>query len=76
MHKHTMAFIAYNPIARGFLTKSKASLTEAEGRFREGQPPAQVYNDIYNRFSFVEALDVRQQIAVDEKISRSELAYR
>ncbi|KAF2790850.1 Aldo/keto reductase [Melanomma pulvis-pyrius CBS 109.77] len=76
IRKHNMAFYAYSPIAGGFLSKSKAALTEAGGRFGEGQPLAQVYNGMYNRPSFVNALDVWEQIAKDENVSRAELAYR
>lgn len=76
IRKHNMAFYAYSPIAGGFLSKSKAALTEADGRFGKGQPLAQVYNGMYNRPSFVAALDVWEQIAKDENVSRAELAYR
>ncbi|KAF2444606.1 putative oxidoreductase [Karstenula rhodostoma CBS 690.94] len=63
IRKHNMAFYAYSPIAGGFLSKSKAALTEPNGRFGEGQPLAQ-------------ALDVWEQIAKDENTTRAELAYR
>lgn len=58
--KYGLAFYAYSPIAEGFLAKSKASFTEAGGRFGDGQPLAAVYNGLYNRPSFVEALDIWQ----------------
>ncbi|KAF2258402.1 putative oxidoreductase [Lojkania enalia] len=76
IRKHNMAFYAYSPIAGGFLSKSKAQLTDPQGRFGEGQPLAQVYNGMYNRPSFVAVLDVWEQIAKDENVSRAELAYR
>lgn len=76
VRKHKMAFYAYSPIAGGFLSKSKAALTEPEGRFGEGQPLAKVYNGMYNRPSFVAALDIWEQISQDEKVTRAELAYR
>ena len=76
IRKHNMAFYAYSPIAGGFLSKSKAELTDPNGRFGEGQPLAKVYNGMYNRPSFVAALDVWEQIAKDEGVSRAELAYR
>lgn len=76
IRKHNMAFYAYSPIAGGFLSKSKAALTEPDGRFGEGQPLAQVYNGMYNRPSFVAALDVWEQIAKEENTTRAELAYR
>ena len=76
IRQHGMAFYAYSPIAGGFLAKSKAALTEANGRFGEGQPLAKIYNGMYNRPSFVAALDEWEKIAQDEGVSRSELAYR
>jgi aflatoxin B1 aldehyde reductase len=76
LRKHGMAFYAYSPIAGGFLSKSKAELTDAEGRFGAKNPLAPVYNAMYNKPSFVAALDVWDQIARDEGVSRAELAYR
>lgn len=76
IRKHNMAFVAYSPIAGGFLSKSKAGLTDPNGRFGAGQPLAQVYNGMYNRPGFLAALDVWEEIAEHEKISRAELAYR
>jgi aflatoxin B1 aldehyde reductase len=76
IRKHNMAFYAYSPIAGGFLAKSKVALTESNGRFGEGQPLAQVYNGMYNRPSFVAALDVWEQVAKEENTTRAELAYR
>jgi aflatoxin B1 aldehyde reductase len=76
IRKHNMAFYAYSPIAGGFLSKSKAALTQADGRFGRGQPLAQLYNNMYNKPSFVAALDVWEQIAKGENVSRAELAYR
>jgi aflatoxin B1 aldehyde reductase len=76
IRKHNLAFYAYSPIAGGFLSKTKTALTEAEGRFGEGQPLSMVYNGMYNRPSFVAVLDVWEQIAKEENVSRAELAYR
>jgi len=76
IRKHNMAFYAYSPIAGGFLSKSKATLTEADGRFGENNLLNKVYNGMYNRPAFIKALDVWEQIAQDEKVSRAELAYR
>ncbi|KAH8902860.1 Aldo/keto reductase [Coniochaeta sp. PMI_546] len=76
LRKHNIAFYAYSPIAGGFLSKSKAALTDPEGRFGKDNPLAKVYNGMYNRPSFVAALDVWEQIAKDEGVSRAELAYR
>lgn len=76
LRKHNIAFYAYSPIAGGFLSKSKAALTDPDGRFGKNNPLAKVYNGMYNRPSFVAALDVWEQIAKDEGVSRAELAYR
>lgn len=76
LRKHNIAFYAYSPIAGGFLSKSRAELSGPDGRFSEGDPLSKVYNGMYNRPSFVDALDVWEQIAQDEGISRAELAYR
>lgn len=76
LRKHNIAFYAYSPIAGGFLSKSKAALTDTEGRFGKDNMLAKVYNGMYNRPSFVDALDVWEQIAKDEGVPRAELAYR
>jgi len=77
LRKYNIAFYAYSPIAGGFLSKSKAELTNPEGRFGSTTNPiGAIYKGMYNRPSLVAALDVWEQIAQDEGISRSELAYR
>lgn len=75
LRKHNMAFYAYSPIAGGFLSKSRAELA-AQGRFSDDDPLAKIYNAMYNRPGLVAALDVWGQIALDEGVSRAELAYR
>jgi len=76
LRKHNIAFYAYSPIAGGFLSKSKAELTDPEGRFGKAGALAQIYNGMYNRPSFVEALGVWEEIAKEEGITKAELAYR
>jgi aflatoxin B1 aldehyde reductase len=76
LRKHNIAFYAYSPIAGGFLSKSKADLTDPDCRFGERNPLSQVYNAMYNRSSFISALDTWGQIAKDEGVSKAELAYR
>ena len=76
LRSHHIAFYAYSPIAGGFLSKSKAELTDKEGRFGENNPLGKVYNGMYNRPSFVDALDIWEEIAKDEGITKAELAYR
>ncbi|KAK4129811.1 aflatoxin B1 aldehyde reductase member 3 [Parathielavia appendiculata] len=74
LRKHNLAFYAYIPIAGGFLAKLTSG--GAEGRFGDKNPLAPVYNAMYNRPSFVAALDEWDQTARDEGVSRAELAYR
>ncbi|KAH6999345.1 NADP-dependent oxidoreductase domain-containing protein [Ilyonectria destructans] len=76
LRKHNISFYAYSPIAGGFLSKSKAALTDTEGRFSKDNPFANIYNAMYNRPSFMAALDVWEQIAKDERVTKAELAYR
>ncbi|KAJ1323877.1 aflatoxin B1 aldehyde reductase [Microdochium nivale] len=74
LRKHNMAFYAYSPIAGGFLAKSKETLTE--GRFGRDDAIGKKYNNMYNKPSFLAALDTWEQIAQSEGVSRAELAYR
>lgn len=77
LRKHNIAFYAYSPIAGGFLSKSKADLIDPEGRFGDKNNALNaIYDGMYNRPSFVAALDTWEQIAKDEGVSRAELAYR
>ena len=76
LRKHGIAFYAYSPIAGGFLSKSKEELTHPEGRFGRGDGLAKLYNGLYNRPSYLAALDAWEGIARDEGVSRAELAYR
>ena len=76
LRKHNIAFYAYSPIAGGFLSKSKAELTDPQGRFGQDNPLGKIYNSMYNRPSFVAALEKWEQIAQSEGVSRAELAYR
>ncbi|KAK1750330.1 putative oxidoreductase [Echria macrotheca] len=76
LRKHGIAFYAYSPIAGGFLSKSKKELMHPEGRFGKGDGLAKIYNGLYNRPSYVAALDDWERIASDEGVSRAELAYR
>jgi len=76
LRKHNIVFYAYSPIAGGFLSKSKDELMHPEGRFGKGDGLAQLYNGLYNRPSYVTALDEWERIAQSEGVSRAELAYR
>ncbi|GAB1314582.1 Aldo/keto reductase subgroup [Madurella fahalii] len=77
LRKHNFSFYAYSPIAGGFLSKSKAELTsDADSRFGKNNLFSGIYNGLYNKPSFLAALDVWDQIAKDEGVTNAELAYR
>lgn len=77
LRKHNFSFYAYSPIAGGFLSKSKAELTsDADCRFGKNNLFSGIYNSLYNKPSFLAALDVWDQIARDEGVTNAELAYR
>lgn len=76
LRKHNIAFYANSPIAGGFLSKSRADLNNPDGRFGERNILSRVYNIMYNRDSFISALDTWGQIAKDEGVFKAELAYR
>ena len=76
LRKHNIAFYAYSPIAGGFLSKSKAALTHKDGRFGKNDMLGSLYNGMYNKPSYLEALEAWEKIAEEEGASRAELAYR
>ena len=78
LRKHGIVFYAYSPIAGGFLAKTKESLFAADSRFGKDDFLSSLYNKLYNKPSFVAALDAWADIAAAEEggIDRAELAYR
>ncbi|KAF2198857.1 aldehyde reductase [Delitschia confertaspora ATCC 74209] len=70
-----MSFYAYSPIAGGFLVKRKEQITGGEGRFSE-QVIGGLYGKLYNRPSYLGALDEWSKVAEKEGVSKAELAYR
>lgn len=79
LRKLGMSFYAYSPIAGGFLTKTRAQLTEGTdaGRFTQGHPVAAMYNSMYaQKESYLKALDLWQEAAELAGCSKGELAYR
>jgi len=85
LRKHGIRFYAYSPIAGGFLSKSKAELTgQVEGdkgsRWIEASKKddvnSKLYNGLYNKPSFLNALDLWEGVAQSEGVSRAELAWR
>lgn len=78
LRKHNIAFYAYSPIAGGFLTKTREQITAGidAGRFSKGNQIATMYNTLYNKPSFLNALDEWKEIAEEVGIPKAELAYR
>jgi aflatoxin B1 aldehyde reductase len=79
LREHGMAFYAYSPIAGGFLTKTRAALSqssEIEGRWSRETAFGQLYHALYNKPRLLEALDMWNDISETTKIPRAELAYR
>jgi len=71
LRKLGIAFYAYSPIAGGFLTKTREQIEAGESRFAAG-----IYQDLYAKKSFLEALTEWRSIAQSEGVSPAELAYR
>ncbi|KOS18158.1 Aflatoxin B1 aldehyde reductase member 4 [Escovopsis weberi] len=76
LRKHNMSFYAYSPIAGGFLAKTKEQLFGEGSRFLRKDGIGKIYNGMYNKPSFVEALAIWGSIATGENITPAELAYR
>ncbi|USW48038.1 Putative NADP-dependent oxidoreductase domain-containing protein [Septoria linicola] len=72
LRKLDISFYAYSPLAGGFLSKSKAQIEEGSGRFNSGS----MYNKLYAKEAYLNALDQWASIAKDEGITRADLAYR
>lgn len=77
LRKHGIAFYAYSPIAGGFLAKTKDQIVNPSStRWSKDNKLGQLYHGLYDRPSYLTALDQWEQIAKDAGISRAELAYR
>ncbi|KAK5994317.1 Oxidoreductase sirO [Cladobotryum mycophilum] len=79
LRKNNIAFYAYSPIAGGFLTKTSAQLTEGNGgtgRWSKETAIGKLYHNIYNKPTFLQALDKWGKIAEEAGVSKAELAYR
>lgn len=78
LRKLGMSFYAYSPIAGGFLTKTRSQITEGvdAGRFTDAHPVGKMYLALYNKPSYLQALDIWQEAANEINVSKAELAYR
>ena len=79
LRKLGISFYAYSPIAGGFLTKTAAQLTSEgadAGRFAKTNYLSKMYNALYNKPSYLKALELWGEAAEAAGCSRAELAYR
>jgi aflatoxin B1 aldehyde reductase len=79
LREHGIAFYAYSPIAGGFLTKTTAQLTsgsKGEGRWNPQSAIGSFYHALYNKPTFLEALDKWNAISEAAEIPKAALAYR
>ncbi|ORY19302.1 NADP-dependent oxidoreductase domain-containing protein [Clohesyomyces aquaticus] len=75
LRKLGIAFYAYSPLAGGLLTKTKEDIAAGVGRFNENAVGG-LYNRLYNKPEYLEALSEWNDIADAEGVSKAELAYR
>ncbi|KAF2021137.1 Aldo/keto reductase [Aaosphaeria arxii CBS 175.79] len=75
LRKLGFSFYAYSPIAGGFLVKTLEQLDEGSGKFNDNAVGG-LYNKLYNRPIFRDALADWNAIAKKEGVSNAELAYR
>jgi len=71
-----ISFYAYSPIAGGFLTKTREQILEGAGRFSTETYLGKIYNALYSKPSYLEALSKWEAVANEAGCSRAELAYR
>ena len=75
LRKLGIVFYAYSPLAGGFLSKSLTDLDAGAGRFNK-DVIGRMYNDMYNKLSLREGLELWSAIAEKEGVTKAELAYR
>ncbi|KAH7303914.1 putative oxidoreductase [Stachybotrys elegans] len=71
-----IAYNAYSPIAGGLLTKTKEQFLQGVSRFNPSTRLGQIYQFLFNKPSFLQALDRWGEIATEAGMPRAELAYR
>ncbi|KAI8814987.1 aldehyde reductase [Cladochytrium replicatum] len=77
LRKHNIAFYAYSPVGGGFLTKTRAQLTEGAGRFADnGNPVNTIYRSRFLKPWYLDFVDKWVKISDESGIARSELAIR
>ncbi|KAJ0357250.1 hypothetical protein COL154_010293 [Colletotrichum chrysophilum] len=75
LRKLGISFVAYSPIAGGFLTKTREQIESGGTRFSPDQMFG-IYHKLYVKDSYLSALEEWGKIAEEEQISKAELAYR
>lgn len=76
LRKYGMSFYAYSPLAGGFLTKTKQQILDGAGRFNPNEPIGKMYSGMYNKPSYLEALETWDATAKEAGCSAADLAYR
>ncbi|CAG9993106.1 unnamed protein product [Clonostachys byssicola] len=76
LRKLGIRYVAYGPISGGLLAKSREELLKGTGRFDPNNFVGTVYNALFNKPSYLKALDAWGEIAEQAGIPRAELAYR
>lgn len=75
LHKLGISFLAYSPIAGGFLTKTRAQIEAGGTRFSPDQMYG-IYHKLYIKDSYLAGLEQWGRIAKELGVSGAELAYR
>ncbi len=76
LRKLGIAYYAYSPVAGGFLTKTKQEVLDGAGRMDPSTSVGGLYNKLYNKPAYLDALAQWEQIANDAGCSRADLANR
>lgn len=80
LRKHGISFVAYSPMAGGFLAKKSEQFRDhpdtLQGRWDEATFLGKVYHFLYDKPLPLQALDEWHNIAAAEGISGAEMAYR
>ncbi|ROW03047.1 hypothetical protein VMCG_05701 [Cytospora schulzeri] len=80
LRKHNISFVAYSPMAGGFLAKTSQRFRDQPetliGRWDKDGFLGKVYHYLYNKPLPLQALDKWHEIAATEGISGAEMAYR
>lgn len=79
LRKLGISFYAYSPMAGGFLTKTAEQLAKKgpdAGRFGGSGLGTDMYNALYNKPSYLKALELWAEAAQAAGCSKAELAYR